>query len=199
MPQSEIYGAGKDLAYSQLPLIPDEFKLVVLTPTKEQFRIVKDLINREDVDLIIDCGDMGAEGHILQWFIREKANCKKPVKRFCATSLTDEAINQAMSNLRPIEDFRSIIKGEFCKKKADWILGMSMSRAASLKYSAGINVGRVQSPTLYFIVKRYLDVNSFKVNFCCRILSESINIYCDRQKAYFYGMESSTRIISRQR
>ena len=149
----EMWGEGRDLAYEQLPLIPDKFKLVVLEPTKAQFNIVKSLINDPECDEIINCGDMGPEGHILQWFIREKAGCRKRVRRFCATSMTDEAIKKAMMNLRPEEEFANIIRGEYCKKKADWIMGMSMSRAESLKYKTGINVGRVQTPTLYFVYK----------------------------------------------
>ena len=160
----DMYGGKAQEAAAELPLIPPnlDFKLVVLKPTKDQFDIVKGLIHREDVDEIINCGDMGAEGHILQWFIREKAGCKKPVRRFCATSMTDEAIKDAYAHLRREEDFALIIKGEYCKKKADWILGMSLSRAESLKYHANISVGRVQSPTLYFIVSRYLEVTKFK-------------------------------------
>jgi len=161
--KEDVYGEGRELAYDELPLIPNEFKFIVIGATKDQFDIVKKLMHRTDVDSIIDCGDMGAEGHILQWLIRVKAGCNKPVKRFCATSMTDEAIKVAMSNLRPMADFENIIKGELCKKKADWILGMSMSRALSIKYRAGITVGRVQSPTLYFVVKRFLDVENFKV------------------------------------
>lgn len=161
--QDDMYGGKEERAYDELPLIPDEFKLIVLKQTKEQFEIVKSLINSPDVDEIINCGDMGAEGHILQWFIREKAGCNKKVRRFCATSMTEEAIKHAMETLRPEDEFKNIIKGEFCKKKADWIMGMSLSRAESIKYHTGINVGRVQSPTLYFIVKRYLDVQNFKI------------------------------------
>ena len=161
--QSEMYSDKRDLAYAELPLIPEKFKLITIPSTKHQFNIIKDLMHRDDVDMIIDCGDMGPEGHILQWFIREKAGCRKPVMRFCATSMTDEAIRKAMNNLRPVEEFEGIIRGEFCKKKADWIMGMSLSRAESLKYNTGINVGRVQSPTLYFVVKRYSEVLKFKV------------------------------------
>jgi DNA topoisomerase-3 len=163
--QDDMYKSeeAKGKAYAELPLLPNDFKLIVLEPTKEQFEIVKGLMHRPDVEYIIDCGDMGAEGHILQWFIREKAGNTKPVKRFCATSMTDEAIKDAMNNLRDARGFLPIIRGEFCKKKEDWILGMSLSRALSIKYSAGINVGRVQSPTLGFVVKRYLEVVNFKV------------------------------------
>lgn len=163
MKQKEIYEDGNaDKAWSELPIIPSEFKLKVLEPTKDQFKIVKELMLSDDTDEIIDCGDMGPEGHILQWFIRVKAGCKKPVRRFCATSMTKEAISSAMQNLKPIENYTNIIKGEYCKKKADWIIGMSLSRAGSLKYNTNFSVGRVQSPTLYFIVKRYIDVTNFK-------------------------------------
>ncbi len=162
--QEDMYNNDDDKvkAYEELPLLPEYFKLIVLESTKDQFKIVKELMHRPDVDYIIDCGDMGPEGHILQWFIREKAGNTKTVKRFCATSMTDEAIKEAMNNLRDVEEFMPIIRGEFCKKKQDWILGMSLSRALSIKHHAGINVGRVQSPTLGFVVKRYLEVMNFK-------------------------------------
>ncbi|MDD3946223.1 MAG: DNA topoisomerase [Clostridia bacterium] len=161
--QKEMFGERAQEAYAELPLVPDKFKLVVIESTKDQYEVVKTLMHREDVEYIIDCGDMGAEGHILQWFIRQKAGCKKPVKRFCATSMTDEAIRHAMNNLRTEEEFMPVIRGEFCKKKADWIMGMSMSRAETIKYKKGINVGRVQSPTLGFVVKRYIAVENFHV------------------------------------
>lgn len=159
--KEQIY-KQKDIAYEQLPILPKEWKLIVLEKTAAQFEIVKGLMHRPDVDYIIDCGDMGPEGHILQWFIREKAGCTKPVKRFCATSMTDEAIKDAMGKLRDASDFMPVIRGEFCKKKADWMLGLSLSRAESLKYGTQINVGRVQSPTLAFVVNRYLEVRKFK-------------------------------------
>ena len=76
--------------------------------------------------------------------------------------MTKEAILSAMNNLKPIDNYKNIIKGEYCKKKADWIIGMSLSRAGSLKYNTNFSVGRVQSPTLFFIVKRYIDVTNFK-------------------------------------
>jgi len=180
VPQNKIFDEMMDKAYAELPLVPDDFKLMVLESTKAQFRILKDLMARKDVDYIIDCGDMGPEGHILQWFIRKMAGCTKPVKRFCATSMTEQAIKKSFQNLRPIEEFENIIRGEFCKKKADWILGMSMSRVASIKYKSGINIGRVQSPTLFFIVKRYLEVTNFKVTnyFTMRVnLAEGFSVF----------------------
>lgn len=149
-------------ALSELPLIPDKFELIVLEDTKAQFNIMKNLMNDADCEYVIDCGDAGPEGHILQWFIRLKAGCRKEVKRFIATSMTDEAIRDAFRNLEDVKKYYPVIKGEYCKKKADWILGMSMSRAASIIYDAKIDVGRVLSPTLYFVVKRFLDVKNFQ-------------------------------------
>lgn len=153
---------NKNIALQQLPLIPDNFKLVVLEPTRPQFEIIKSLMNDDNCEYIIDCGDAGPEGHILQWFIRIKAGCRKTVKRFMATSMTKEAILDAFNNLEDVEKYLPVVKGEYCKKKADWIMGMSISRAASIVYNAKIDVGRVLSPTLYFIVKRYIDVKNFK-------------------------------------
>lgn len=153
---------NKEKALAELPLFPNQFKLIVLPDTEAQFKIMASLMNDPECEYIIDCGDAGEEGHILQWFIRQMAGCKKPVKRFMATSMTDEAIKDAMNNLQPAEKYFPIIKGAFCKKKADWIMGMSMSRVASLTYNARVDVGRVQSPTLYFIVRRYNEVVNFK-------------------------------------
>ena len=152
---------NKQKALNELPLIPEEFKLVVLERTKEQFEVMKKLLNADDTDEIIDAGDAGAEGGILQWFIRVKAGCNKPVKRCIVTSMTEEAIRDALNNLKDINDYTSQIKAEFCKKKLDQILGVSISRGASITYDAKVDVGRVQSPTLFFIVQRYLEAKRF--------------------------------------
>lgn len=166
MPLSDLWDKehpeNKEKALKELPLIPEAFKLIVLESTKDQFEIMKALMNDPACDSIIDCGDAGPEGHILQWFIRVKVGCQKPVKRFMATSLTDEAIKDAMNHLQDINKYKPVIMGEYCKKKADWIMGMSMSRGASIIYDARVDVGRVQSPTLFFVVKRYLDVQQFQ-------------------------------------
>jgi DNA topoisomerase-3 len=184
--KTKLYSDDRDRAYNELPLFPDVFKLVVLDSTKKQFNIVKELMKRQDVDIIIDCGDMGPEGHLLQWLIREKAGCDKRVMRFCTTSLTDEAIRSAMSNLRDINEFESVIKSQFCKTRADWVLGITMSRAMSLKFFPGIVVGRVLSPTLFFVVQRFLDVKSFVVTdfFGLKVsLAEGFDVFWSKDSA----------------
>jgi DNA topoisomerase-3 len=187
-PEAYGYTAQKEMkeypqkAMDEIPLIPNQFKLALIDRTKSQFFIIKKLIHADDTDYIINCGDMGPEGHILQWFIRLMANCDKPVKRFCATSMTEEAIHSAMQNLRPEQEFSRIIKGEFCKKKADWILGMSLSRVETLKYHVPISVGRVQSPTLYFVVKRYVDVKNWQptIYYTLDLKLSDFHVYWDK-------------------
>lgn len=181
--QEFVWGSKeeREKVLSELPLVPD-FEMKPIEKTVKQFNVVKKLINSSDVELIIDCGDMGAEGHVLQWMIRKVANCTKPVKRFCAVSMTESALKKGFENLKNESDFSRIIKGEFAKKKADWILGMSMSRLLSVKYSARIDVGRVQSPTLYFVVKRYAEVINFKPKDFYKIKIKSNDLECLSKK-----------------
>ena len=179
LPQTNIW-QDKERALNELPILPSDFKTRVVKDKEKQFEIIRQLMNRDDVELIIDCGDMGPEGHYLQWLIRNQINCGKPVMRFCATSLTDGAIRDAMTKLRDMSEFEKIIEGEYCKHKADWVLGMSMSRCFSLKYNGRIDVGRVMSPTLYFVVKRYLDVYNFKPQAYYQVradLSEGFSVF----------------------
>lgn len=195
---------NKQKAIEELPLIPQSFKLIVLENTKDQFEIMKSLMNDPNCDSIIDCGDAGAEGHILQWFIRVKAGCDKPIKRFIATSMTDEAIKDAMNNLQDINKYIPVIKGEYCKKKADWIMGMSLSRGASITYNAKVDVGRVQSPTLFFVVKRYLDVTKFKSKDFYSFkadLQEGFSVFWQKDTKGFFpqtAIDADNRLIDKQ-
>lgn len=192
---------NKEKALQELPLLPDVFQLIVLENTREQFEIVKSLMNDKECDYIIDCGDAGPEGHILQWFIREKAECRKPVKRFISTSMTEEAIKNGFLDLQDIDKYKAIIVGEYCKKKADWILGVSVSRVASITYDAKVDVGRVLSPTLFFIVKRYLEVINFKVKDYYTFMADmgTFQIFWkkDNQQILKNGVDEEKRLIDR--
>lgn len=173
LPHKDIYN-NPVAAMQQLPLFPEKWKYTVIDNAKSQFKIVKKLMERDDVDRIYDLGDCGNEGVILQAMVRMKAgngwgfnDGKKPVYRWNATSMVDEAIDKAIKEITPPDEaqrkYFPIIQGELCKKQADWILGMSMSRAETIKYGSNITVGRVQSPTLAFVVARYMEVQRFKV------------------------------------
>ena len=147
-----------------LPIIPEKWNIKVIPEPakKKQFNIIKKLINDPDCDYVIDCGDMGSQGHYLQWLVRVKAGCKKEVKRFTATSLTKESILHHMNNLEDINKYSGVVKGAYCMARTNWIYGISFSRLYSSLYKAGIQVGLVKSPTLYMITKRYMDNKNFK-------------------------------------
>lgn len=152
---------NRQKALRELPVFPEKFKLVVLGAARQHFDLIKHLMNDSECEGIIDCGNGDGEGHILQHFIRKKAGCRKPVKKFIAESMTEEAIRAAMDNLQDIEEYYPIIKGEYCRKIADWVLGVSFSRAASIMYNTEVDVARLQMPALYYVVKRYLEHINF--------------------------------------
>ena len=144
----EIY-AEPEIGMQQLPLFPEKWKYVVPDDKKVQFNIIKSLMWRDDVDRIYDLGDCGSEGIILQALVRMKAgngwgfnDGKKPVYRWNVASMTPRALKDAIENITPPDEaqkkYLPVIRAELCKKHADWILGMSVSRAASLKHHAHI-------------------------------------------------------------
>lgn len=151
-----------------LPLIPQKWKLEVIEDTKYQFYNVKRLINRDDVSLVVDCGDYGEQGHYIQWLVRIMSGCQKPVKKLCAKSTTTKELQRAFTELEDINKFNYIIAGQFSKAKADWIIGMCLTRYFSVKYRENLNkgevlsVGRVQTPTWNFVVDRYYEIQNFK-------------------------------------
>lgn len=203
VPIEDTYVDGREQAYRELPLVPDEFMFTIQKNTARQFRTVSGLMNRPDVDKIIDCSDMGAVGLALQWIIRNKAGCQKEVMRLCATSLTDGNILSAMGSLRPIGEYKPIIESELCRKKADWIMEMNISRAMSLKYCAAVTVERLQPPTLYFIIKRYLDAINFNAPdyYAMKVhLKEGVTIFWDRDTdGYFPAAvkDSTGRVLDK--
>lgn len=159
----DVYKNKSDIAMAELPLIPKQYKYNVIETSAKQFNVIKQLMLSKDCDVVYNYGDAGTEGELIQYLIRKQVGYKGKTMRAYLTSLTDEAIKDSLKHLRPQEEFKNVIEGALCRSRADWILGMSMSRAESIKYSANVSVGRVQTPTLYFIVKRFMDVTNFKV------------------------------------
>lgn len=150
----------KNFDKSLLPIVPETFQMVVLEKTKEQFGIVKQLMHRADVEEVIDCGDAGSQGHYLQWLVRKMAGCQKPVKRFLTEDYTESSIRKNMNELHQISEFTNVIKGEYCKAREDWIIGMSFSRFYSSSEST-VHIGRVKTPTLAFVAERYQQHEAF--------------------------------------
>ena len=148
-----------------LPMIPEKFGIKVIADTgiERQFKVIENLISTADE--VINCGDAGQEGELIQRWVMQKAGIKCPVKRLWISSLTDDSIKEGFSSLRPEKDFDRLYYAGLSRAIGDWILGMNATRLYSLKYSSPGNVlsiGRVQTPTLALIVQRQTEIEKFK-------------------------------------
>ena len=148
-----------------LPMIPARFGIKVI-PDKgieKQFQVIENLIS--EADEVINCGDAGQEGELIQRWVMQKASVNCPVKRLWISSLTDESIREGFARLQPESDFDNLYHAGLSRAIGDWILGMNATRLYSLKYSSPGNVlsiGRVQTPTLALIVQRHFEIENFK-------------------------------------
>jgi DNA topoisomerase III len=145
-----------------LPMLPEKLKLVVIKQTGKQFRTVSSQLNRKDVDGVIIATDAGREGELVARWILEKSNSKKPIKRLWISSVTDKAIKDGFSSLKPGRDYENLYSSAFARSAADWYVGINATRALTCKYNAQLSCGRVQTPTLSMISNREKEIQSFK-------------------------------------
>ncbi len=148
-----------------LPIIPEKFsiKLKDNQGIEAQFNVIKNLVTK--AELVINCGDAGQEGELIQRWVLQKANCKAPLQRLWISSLTNEAIKEGFQNLRPGKDFDRLYAAGSLRAIGDWLLGLNATRAYTLKfggYKQVLSIGRVQTPTLALIVKRDEEIKNFK-------------------------------------
>ena len=146
-----------------LPIIPKEWKYQVTITLKKQFRILKDLMKREDVDSVINACDAGREGELIFRLVYDKADCKKPMKRLWISSLEDEAIRKGFDNLADGKAYDKLYEAALCRERSDWIVGINATRFFSTTYGQTLNVGRVMTPTLALTVEREAEIRAFKV------------------------------------
>lgn len=144
-----------------LPMLPESIPLKVLPATKDQFEVVKRLMNDADTEKIVCATDSGREGELIFRYIYEMAGCKKPVMRLWISSMTDAAIRAGLASMKPDTEYNALYLSARCRSEADWLVGMNASRAFSLKYNAHLSIGRVQTPTLALIVKRDREIETF--------------------------------------
>lgn len=154
----------KKWSLGQLPMIPPRFgiKLIDDKGIQKQFAVIEKLI--EECDEVINCGDAGQEGELIQRWVMQKAGCKKPVMRLWVSSLTDEAIKEGFQNLKPEKELEPLYTAGLCRAIGDWILGINATRLYTLKYGTDrriLSVGRVQTPTLALIVNRQHEIENF--------------------------------------
>lgn len=145
-----------------LPIFPKEFKHYVLPKVKKQFSILKILMNRKDINEVINACDAGREGELIFRLVYKQAKCKKDIKRLWISSMEDRAIKEGFENLKEGHDYDNLFASATARAKADWLVGMNLSRLYSFLYKQNYSVGRVQTPTLALMVKREGDIQSFK-------------------------------------
>lgn len=158
----------KRWSLGSLPMMPERFgiRLKQDQGIAKQFGTIQRLM--QQADEIINCGDAGQEGELIQRWVMQKAGAKCPVKRLWISSLTEEAIREGFNNLKPADDYRPLYEAGLCRAIGDWLLGMNATRLYTLKYrpqSYGrqpLSVGRVQTPTLALIVRREQEIANFK-------------------------------------
>lgn len=145
-----------------LPILPTKMRLDIIKQTGRQYNIVKKQMHRKDVSNIIIATDAGREGELVARWIIEKANIKKPIQRLWISSVTDKAIQQGFSKLRPGKGFENLYASAVARSEADWVVGINATRALTCKYNAQLSCGRVQTPTLAIIAQREEEINNFK-------------------------------------
>src|SRR2546422_319333 len=144
-----------------LPILPKRWPLVVYQKTKDQFEIVRKILGSPRISRVVCATDAGREGELIFRYIYEAAQCAKPVSRLWISSLTPEAIRKGFETLRPSSDYDALADAARGRSRADWLVGMNLSRAYSLACSEELSVGRVQTPTLAMVAERELAIRSF--------------------------------------
>lgn len=149
---------------SEIPMIPDKFGIKVMDDAgvQKQFKVIEKLFN--EADEIINCGDAGQEGEVIQRWVLQCTKAKKPVKRLWISSLTEEAIKEGFNNLYDSSKFDTLFAAGCARAIGDWLLGINATRLYTIKYGNGkgvLSVGRVQTPTLALVVKRQKEIDNF--------------------------------------
>lgn len=148
----------------KLPMIPPRFgiKLIENQTYQKQFKTIETIV--QEAEMVINCGDAGQEGELIQRWVLQKAGIKCPVKRLWISSLTEEAIKEGFNNLKDEVEFQPLYEAGLARAIGDWLLGMNATRLYTLKYGRPkevLSIGRVQTPTLALIVNRHLEIENF--------------------------------------
>lgn len=148
--------------YDDLPIIPKEWKLLVSEEKKDQFYILKQLLNRPDIAYVVNGCDAGREGELIFRRVYDLSGSSKPVKRLWISSMEDAAIREGMEHLRSGQDYKNLADAAVCRAQADWLVGMNATRAYTTRYGKRLTVGRVQTPTLAMLAERAGEISRFK-------------------------------------
>ena len=146
---------------ADLPILPQQWQYLVSAGTKKQFGILKDLMNRPDVDSIVCATDAGREGELIFRLVYQQVGCKKPFSRLWLSSMEDNAIREGFSHLKPSTEYDALYQAALCRERADWMVGINASRLFSCLYGQPLAVGRVMTPVLAMTVVREATIAAF--------------------------------------
>ena len=152
----------KKWRYDDLPILPEPFRYVLAPGKEDAFENLRRLMNRPDVDTVVNACDAGREGELIFRLVYEMAGCNKPVERLWISSMEDSAIREGFHDLRPGAEYESLYQSALCRQKADWLVGINATRLFSVLYHRTLNVGRVQTPTLAMLAERDGKIMLFK-------------------------------------
>ena len=151
----------KKWRYDDLPILPEPFRYVLAPGKEDAFENLRALMDRPEVDTIVNACDAGREGELIFRLVYEMAECRKPVLRLWISSMEDSAIREGISDLRPSADYEALYQSALCRQKADWLVGINATRLFSVLYHRTLNVGRVQTPTLAMLAERDAKITLF--------------------------------------
>ncbi|WP_418574998.1 DNA topoisomerase 3 [Hominenteromicrobium sp.] len=161
--EAAAYGEQyKKWSYDSLPILPQKWQYTVAADKGKQFKILKDLMHRADVSEVVNACDAGREGELIFRFVYDVAGCKKPMRRLWISSMEESAIKAGFASLKGGKEYDPLYSSALCRAKADWIIGINMTRLFSCLYGKTLNVGRVQTPTLKMLVDRDAAITTFK-------------------------------------
>ena len=152
----------KKWRYEDLPILPETWQYIIPDEKKQQFDILRSLMERPDVTGLVCATDAGREGELIFRFAYHMAGCEKPFKRLWISSMEDSAIRDGFTHLKPGTDYDPLYQSALCRAKADWLVGINATRLFSVLYHKTLTVGRVQTPTLNLLVERDAKITNFK-------------------------------------
>lgn len=194
----EYYAQWKSWRLEMLPMIPPKFGIKVIDNDgiRKQFSVIESLL--ANADEVINCGDAGQEGELIQRWVMQKAGCKCPVKRLWISSLTEDAIREGFEKLKDQDDFRSLYEAGMARAIGDWLLGMNATRLYTIKYGQNrsvLSIGRVQTPTLALIVNRQLEIENFTPEAYWELKTVYRNTVFSATKGRFSSLEEGTQFL----
>ena len=162
-----------------LPIIPEKYKTEVSSHTADQYRILKDLMGRDDVTELVEATDAGREGELIFRLVYNQAKCKKPFKRLWISSMEEKSIREGLETMKDSKEYDNLYYAALCRQRADWLVGINLTRLYSKLFNKKLTCGRVQTPTINLIVKRQNDIKNFVPEIYYKIIAD-----CGSFKAY---------------